>query len=106
MVDQLAAWPELMPKFIFVLLFVGVGEETGWRGFALPELQKRCDIRLQSGQPYRCHRGFRRQRRTGHDIVQQGTGKQAAALTDHAAAYYDGFMFLHLRENRRAAARI
>ena len=40
-VAQLAAWPELMPKFIFVLLFVGVGEETGWRGFALPELQKR-----------------------------------------------------------------
>jgi|SRR5882724_295357 len=41
MVAQLAAWPELIPKFIFVLLFVGVGEETGWRGFALPELQKR-----------------------------------------------------------------
>jgi len=40
-VAQLAAWPELIPKFIFVLLFVGVGEETGWRGFALPELQKR-----------------------------------------------------------------
>jgi uncharacterized protein len=39
--SQLATWPELMPKFLFILLFVGVGEETGWRGFALPELQKR-----------------------------------------------------------------
>ena len=39
--SQLAAWPDLIPKFLFILLFVGVGEETGWRGFALPELQKR-----------------------------------------------------------------
>lgn len=38
---QIAAWPELLPRFVFIFLFIGVGEETGWRGFALPELQKR-----------------------------------------------------------------
>ena len=38
---QLAAWPEILPSFIFIFLFIGLGEETGWRGFALPELQKR-----------------------------------------------------------------
>lgn len=38
---QLALWPEMLPRFIFIFLFIGVGEETGWRGFALPELQKR-----------------------------------------------------------------
>ena len=38
---QLALWPEMLPRFIFIFLFIGLGEETGWRGFALPELQKR-----------------------------------------------------------------
>ena len=38
---QIASWPELLPRFVFMFLFVGLGEETGWRGFALPELQKR-----------------------------------------------------------------
>ena len=38
---QLALWPDMLPRFIFIFLFIGVGEETGWRGFALPELQKR-----------------------------------------------------------------
>ena len=30
---------ELPERFLFILLFVGLGEEPGWRGFALPQLQ-------------------------------------------------------------------
>jgi membrane protease YdiL (CAAX protease family) len=37
---QVSPWSDLLPRFVFVFLFVGLGEETGWRGFALPELQK------------------------------------------------------------------
>lgn len=36
---QLAAWPELLPEFLIVFLVVGLGEEPGFRGFALPRLQ-------------------------------------------------------------------
>jgi len=32
---QLGRWP-LLPTFVFILLFIGLGEEPGWRGFALP----------------------------------------------------------------------
>jgi membrane protease YdiL (CAAX protease family) len=32
---------ELPDRFLFTLLFVGLGEEPGWRGFALPQLQAR-----------------------------------------------------------------
>jgi len=30
----------LLQSFVFMFFFVGVGEETGWRGFAVPELLK------------------------------------------------------------------
>jgi len=36
---QLGVWPELFPEFIIVFLVVGLGEEPGFRGFALPRLQ-------------------------------------------------------------------
>jgi len=38
---QIRTWSDMLPRFAFVFLFVGLGEETGWRGYALPELQKR-----------------------------------------------------------------
>ena len=39
--EQWVKWPEIVDRFIIMFLFVGLGEEPGWRGFALPELQKR-----------------------------------------------------------------
>jgi len=30
---------ELPERFLFILLFIALGEEPGWRGFALPQLQ-------------------------------------------------------------------
>jgi len=35
-----ALWSELIPKFVFILLFIGLGEEPGWRGYAIENLQK------------------------------------------------------------------
>jgi uncharacterized protein len=34
------AFGELLPKFVFILLFIGLGEEPGWRGYAIEKLQK------------------------------------------------------------------
>ncbi len=39
--EQWSQWPEIVDRFIIMFLFVGLGEEPGWRGFALPEMQKR-----------------------------------------------------------------
>ena len=36
-----AKWPEVVDSFIVGFLFVGLGEEPGWRGYALPELMRR-----------------------------------------------------------------
>jgi CAAX protease family protein len=33
-------WGEVAPKFVFILLFIGLGEEPGWRGYAIEKLQK------------------------------------------------------------------
>ena len=38
--DKFSAWPGMIDRFIFIFLFIGLGEEPGWRGFALEQLQK------------------------------------------------------------------
>lgn len=38
---SLQRWPELVDRFIFIFLFIGLGEEPGWRGFLLEQLQKK-----------------------------------------------------------------
>lgn len=38
--SKLAGWREVAESFVFIFLFIGLGEEPGWRGFALPKLQE------------------------------------------------------------------
>jgi membrane protease YdiL (CAAX protease family) len=33
-------WSDLLDRFVFTLLFIGLGEEPGWRGFLQPLLQR------------------------------------------------------------------
>lgn len=37
---QWQKWPEVLDGFLFTLVFVGLGEEPGWRGYALTQLQR------------------------------------------------------------------
>lgn len=36
--EQLAAWPDVLPQALFILLFIGLAEEPGFRGFALERM--------------------------------------------------------------------
>lgn len=38
--ERIPSLSELPGTFLFILLFIGLGEEPAWRGFALPRLQK------------------------------------------------------------------
>jgi membrane protease YdiL (CAAX protease family) len=44
--DQLADWPQAVGVFIMMLIFVGIGEETGWMAFAAPILLRRHGLLL------------------------------------------------------------
>ena len=40
--------PSVVPKIIMLTIFAGIGEEFGWRGFALPRLQARYNALVSS----------------------------------------------------------
>jgi uncharacterized protein len=44
-VEKLREVPE---RFLFIFLFIGLGEEPGWRGFALPQLQTKYSSLIAS----------------------------------------------------------
>jgi membrane protease YdiL (CAAX protease family) len=37
------AWSEMLDRFVFTLLFIGLGEEPAWRGFLQPLLQRQLN---------------------------------------------------------------
>jgi membrane protease YdiL (CAAX protease family) len=45
---QLATWRGLPEPFLFILLFIALGEEPGWRGFLLPRLEQRYGSPLRA----------------------------------------------------------
>ena len=38
---KMSRWQDIVEKFLFIFLFIGLGEEPGWRGFALETLQQK-----------------------------------------------------------------
>jgi uncharacterized protein len=46
---KLPAWKDVLERFLFILLFIGLGEEPGWRGFALEKLQQKRSPVAASG---------------------------------------------------------
>jgi len=36
--SQLTGWPDLLGTFVFILIFIGIGEEAGWTAFAAQRL--------------------------------------------------------------------
>ena len=41
---QLAEWPQMLVTFVTMLIFVGIGEESGWIAFAAPVLLRRHGV--------------------------------------------------------------